>query len=95
MCKSGKDKFFIIEPPNFEKQIKKIDKNIVKKVREKIYPILEKDPIRGNNNIKELTGDLEGRYSYRVSNYRLIYKVNNDKVEIYVLALKHRKEVYK
>lgn len=68
--------YFIEETEEFREEIKKLDKKIYKKVTNEIYPILEKNPIKGNNNIKNLKGKLKRKYRYRIGNYRLIYKVD-------------------
>ncbi|MBC7473333.1 MAG: type II toxin-antitoxin system RelE/ParE family toxin [Candidatus Sericytochromatia bacterium] len=45
---------------------------------------------------KELKGKkFKGFYSYRVNDYRVIYIIEHDVSLIYVIAISHRKEVYK
>lgn len=43
---------------------------------------------------KSLKGNLEGYFSYRVQDYRIIYEVADDVKILYVLKISHRKDVY-
>jgi len=43
---------------------------------------------------KKLLGDLEGEFSLRVGAYRIIYFIDRDE-NIWIEAVRHRKEVYK
>ncbi len=49
-----------------------------------------KDPEIG----KPLRGELKGIWSERVATFRLLYKINKNKIEILVLVIEHRKSVY-
>jgi len=44
---------------------------------------------------KCLTNKLIGLYSYRSGDYRIIYKILHQQVLIIVLAIGHRKDIYK
>ena len=44
---------------------------------------------------KQLTGDLTGYWSYRVGNYRIIVDIQDDKLIILIIAIDHRRKVYK
>lgn len=44
---------------------------------------------------KQLTGSLKGLRSLRVGNYRIIYKKELDELVILVVAVGHRKDIYK
>jgi mRNA interferase RelE/StbE len=54
---------------------------------------LETDPRRGNN-VKRLTGDWEGYFRYRVGEWRVVYRIDNDARRVYVAVIAHRREVY-
>jgi len=43
---------------------------------------------------KQLVGALKGLWSWRVSSYRILYEIQEQKVIIYVLRISHRKKVY-
>ncbi|NDC39561.1 MAG: type II toxin-antitoxin system mRNA interferase toxin, RelE/StbE family [Proteobacteria bacterium] len=51
---------------------------------------LSQDPYGG----KPLLGKLRGYWSYRVSNFRIIYVIREREVLVEVLRVQHRKEVY-
>jgi mRNA interferase RelE/StbE len=44
---------------------------------------------------KALTGDLKGLWRYRVSEYRIVAKIEDDKFIVLVLTVGHRREVYR
>lgn len=51
---------------------------------------LRNDPREG----KSLKGELKGYWSYRVGAYRILYKIEDDEITVYVLRIQHRKEAY-
>jgi len=57
------------------------------------FEVLEQSP-RQHPNIKALKGDLSGKYRYRVEDYRIIYRINDDDEVVVVLLIKHRREAY-
>ncbi len=69
--------------------IKRLDKVIVKKVMKKL-PILILDPFGLS---KRLVNYRCGTFRYRVGDYRIIFDIREDAVEI--LKVAHRREVYK
>ena len=73
-----------------KKQISKIrDARLKLKIQEATEEIA-KDPNVG----KALTRELKGRYSYRVSYYRIIYRIYHDQIVVLILTVGHRREVY-
>lgn len=44
---------------------------------------------------KRLTGELKSLLSYRTGDYRIIYRIYRQEIVILVLALGHRKDIYK
>ena len=44
---------------------------------------------------KALTADRNGQWRYRVGDYRLIAKIQDDTVIILILEIGHRREIYK
>lgn len=52
---------------------------------------LKNDPYLG----KPLIRELKNRFSYRVSNYRIIYKINKKDKIIQIITAGHRATVYK
>jgi mRNA interferase RelE/StbE len=59
----------------------------------KAFEMLEQNP-RQHPNIKALKGELAGRYRYRVGDYRVVYRIDDDTAEVIILLIKHRREVY-
>ena len=52
---------------------------------------LERDPRQG----KPLTGELKGRYSYRVGSYRILYLIRQAQVLVLIIDIGHRREIYR
>ena len=52
---------------------------------------LEVDPYQG----KALQGALQGRFSYRVGSYRLIYSISRQRLIVYLIDVGHRRDVYR
>ena len=71
------------------KQIEKLDKVIKIRIAKKL-PLLLNDP-KGLSRI--LVNFKGGSYRYRVGDYRIIFDINGNKIEI--LKVMHRREVYK
>ena len=64
-----------------------------KKIVDYVYPQLRSNPFFGPN-IKKLKGELEDFYRYRIGKYRLFYKIDKQRVIVFVISLKHRGEAY-
>lgn len=79
---------------NTLKKLKKLDKQTAAL----IIGWIEKN-LEGTENPflhgKALVGTLSGAWRYRVGDYRLICKIEADKLIILVLEIGHRKEIYK
>ena len=79
---------FIVPTDKFERDVKKIrDKGLKGKLQKQIVKVAE-NPNFG----KRLRYGLKGEWSAYVKPYRLIYKVEGDK--LILLRFEHRKEVY-
>ncbi len=72
-----------------KKNIAKLNGRMKLKVKEALENIA-KDPALG----KPLTRELKGRWSYRVGDYRIIYRIYDAEVVVLILTIGHRKEVY-
>ena len=79
---------FIVPTEKFEKDVRKIKDKLLKEKLEKQITKLTKNPDVG----KPLRHDLRGESTIYVKPYRLIYKVEGDK--LILLRFEHRKEVY-
>lgn len=77
-----------------KKQLKKLDKHdalmiklwIEKNLMNTDNPYLKGKPLKGN------LGDL---WRYRVGNYRILVRIDDEVIEIEVVQIGHRKEIYK
>ncbi len=79
---------FIVLTDKFERDVKRIrDKSLKEKLRKQIGKVAE-NPSFG----KPLRYGLRGEWSIYVKPYRLIYRVEGDR--LILLRFEHRKEVY-
>lgn len=71
--------------------LKKIDQTIVNRIIDKIdWLSLNIDLIKP----MRLKGDLSSLYKLRVGNYRVIYEIDLDKLEIIIHFIGHRRDIY-
>ena len=73
-----------------KRNIGKLDPSVRKLVR-KAVESLAADPERG----KPLSHELAGLRSLRTSDYRIVYRVRGGELVVLVVAVGHRREVYK
>ncbi len=69
-------------------QLKKLDKTAQKR----IFKALERIRIRPEEYVQKLVGSSEFRL--RVEDYRLILDIDKEKIQILVLKIGHRKNIY-
>ncbi|MGD1866209.1 MAG: type II toxin-antitoxin system RelE/ParE family toxin [Phormidesmis sp.] len=67
------------------------NKALAKKIA-RAFEVLEQNPYQ-HRNIKPLSGNLCGQYRYRAGDYRIIYRINDERVEV-TLKIKHRSDAY-
>ena len=89
----SKSEFKIAETKTFEKIKKKIDSKLYEKIKTIVYPQLRKNPYFGTN-IKKLKGESEGYYRFRLGRYRLFYLIEDEKVIVVIVDLRHRQNAY-
>ena len=80
---------YVVHTEKFERDVKKIKDNLQKEKLEKQIRKIIENPSFG----KPLRYDLKGEWTIYVKPYRLIYKVEADK--LILLRFEHRKEVYR
>lgn len=85
--------FSIAETKTFEKTKVTLDAKLYLKIKTIVYPQLRENPFFGTN-IKKLKGEFEGYYRYRLGNYRLFYMVEQEKVMVFIVDMKHRQGAY-
>ena len=71
--------------------LKTIDKSEAVKIVKKVESYLKQDPL---NLGKTLSGKFKGLFRYRFGNYRIIYEVINKQLNIIVVRVGHRSEIY-
>ena len=79
----------ILYTPSAARSIRKLDPEIRRRVRSALSTLAE-EPERG----KPLQLTLKGLRSWRTGDYRIIYRVIEDRIEILVVTVGHRREVY-
>ena len=79
----------IIVSKKAEKYLDKLNS----KDRERIILALRKLKIRPQAHLIRLVG--EKSYKFRVGNYRLIIDLNNNQLQVLVIKIGHRKNIYK
>ena len=90
---NNKNKYTIEYLPRvIDEDISKLDKKVKRIIEKKIETLIEA-PLRG----LPLRGNLAGCYKLKISKYRIIYKINNDKLLILILTIGKRENliVYK
>ena len=76
------------------RQLEKLDKTIVKRIRNLLSRIETLDNPRSIGHA--LQGERFGElWRYRVGEYRLICKIEDDRVVVLVLRVGHRRDVYR
>ena len=80
----------ILYTSDARKRIRKCDNKVQLKIKQAVKK-LAKNPRLG----KPLRRELKGRWSYRISDYRLIYRIYEDEILILILTIGHRRDVYK
>ena len=89
------NKYKIAETENYSRKINSRKYNhMYKKIFEDIYPILKNNPFFGGN-IKKLKGDYKDIYRFRIGNYRLFYKIEENESIIFVIDIETRQDAYK
>ena len=48
----------------------------------------------GITTLKRLSGELKGRFRYRIGDWRVVYRVEEEDQRVIVLLIAHRRDVY-
>ena len=83
--------FKIIYAKSVLKDLKKIDKKDLVKIKERIEDLANFPNI---TQIKSLKNHVLADYRLRVGDYRILFNVDWDRREIHILKVGHRREVY-
>lgn len=85
--------FAIAESNTFARVREKMPAKLYAKIRDVVYPQLRNNPFFGPN-IRKLKGEFEPYYRYRIGNHRLFYLVEQERVLVVVVDLRHRQGAY-
>jgi mRNA interferase RelE/StbE len=72
------------------REMRKLEQRVVHRAFTLIEEVIAKDPFSG----KRLMGKYSGLFSYRFSDYRIIYELRQQKLLVVVLRVRHRRNVY-
>jgi len=81
--------FSIRATKRFERKLDKLPLSLQTTILQRVSE-LKTNPYLG----RKLRGKLEGLYSLRVGDYRVLYWVDIDKAVIWLLEVEHRKKIY-
>lgn len=87
------NKYRVEYTPKAVKQLIKLDKytrNLIYAWIDKNLQDCENPRIHG----KALTANRSGQWRYRIGDYRLICKIQDERITILVLEVRHRKSIY-
>ena len=86
-------KYSVETTPRFDKEFKKLDKYTQKMIRSWVNKhLLDCENPRAFG--KGLTANLSGHWRYRIGDYRLICKIQDNELIILALAIGHKKDIY-
>ena len=74
----------------FKSLDKKAQKDILRYLKERIAS--DEDPKRFG---KPLSHDLTGLWKYRLGDYRIICRIEDHKLVVFIVRVRHRKDAYK
>jgi mRNA interferase RelE/StbE len=84
--------FEVVLSPEAQAFFAASDRPLARKLA-RCFAQLERQP-RRHNNIKRLSGKLAGRLRYRLGDWRVIYRIDDQSHRVLVLSIAHRREVY-
>lgn len=85
----------IILLPEAERDLKKLDKENLRRVVEKIDWLQDKAGAIVHHPLTSLPDDLKGLCRIRVGDYRIVYWLYSDSKTIKIYSIEHRSRVYK
>ena len=89
------DDYKIAETETYSKKINsKRYSHLYQKIVEDVYPLLKRNPFFGGN-IKKLKGEYKDIYRFKIGNYRLFYKIEEQESIIFIIDIESRQDAYK
>lgn len=80
--------------PAAAKEIRKLNKQAQRQILDFLGTRVHNCP-NPRDHGKALSGEMAGFWRYRSGDYRIIVKIEDDRVRVLALAIGHRKEIYK
>lgn len=76
------------------KQLKKMDKSVSRVILAWLSKNIEHTE-NPRQHGKGLTADKSGLWRYRVGDYRILVKIEDEKLVVYAVTIGHRRDIYK
>lgn len=80
--------------PTFDKDLKKLNRQIAKRIIEKIEWVAE-NPEAPGSLMRYMPKELKGLRKYRIGDWRVLFWLDSQNKEIILYGVEHRKNVYK
>lgn len=78
---------------SFAKDLSKIDSRTLQKVKRIIEKLEQAESLKSISHVKKLKSSLQCYYRIRLDDYRMGFKLENDKITL--IRCLHRKEMYR
>jgi mRNA interferase RelE/StbE len=75
-----------------KRDLSRLDQPIAKRIMNKLFDLASNAETTSHF---ALSGEWKGLYRIRIGDYRVIYDLNKDKLVILVIAVGHRRNIYK
>jgi len=82
-------KYNILLSHKFDRDFSRLERTLQDRVVDGLRELKE-NPHEG----KQLKGKLKDLLSWRIGKYRILYQIQNDKLLVFVISVRHRKHVY-
>lgn len=79
--------------PKAQKFYERVDRPLARKLA-RCFEQLESDP-RGHANVRALAGKLQEHDRFRVGDYRVIYRIDDEQRLVRVVKITHRSNAYR
>lgn len=82
-------KYNILLSHKFDRDFSRLERTLQDRVVDGLRELKE-NPHAG----KQLRGKLKELWSWRIGKYRILYQIQEDKLLVFVISVRHRKHVY-
>ncbi len=90
MSSAERARYRLMALPRFEKDLENLDRETRRRVISTLAA-LEDSPY----SFKALHGDLRGKHTMRVGDYRIIYAIDESSKTVYLMTCRHRRRAYR